>query len=417
MKAGRVVIMMASTMTNEPRVRRQAAALASAGVEVVAIGAKADSGDLTREHLPGLNVVRTDTIDVRLVRRLKRLIAARSTDEIEREATGSEVPESVPTERRDWIGDIRTLVSWVTAAPVFFWHGWRAHGDLYHPHDIPPLLPALALGALTKRPVVYESHEYWWAKFPDRPMSRRVARWLERLALRSAADVIVVNDTIADKMAADYRTRRPSVVINVPRADPVEVLRPRQPGEPLEILYHGIVVDGRGVEHALEAIARATQPVVLTIRGSGDLLPELRRRAAQPDLAGRVRFEEPVPLDDLIASASTAHVGLLTFDRARGYEVALPNKLFEYMAAGLAVVATDLPELRRVVEQLHNGVLVDSPTPESIAAALDELASDPERVDAMRASSLAGARTAYHWSHHRQRFLDDYLPLLRRAPR
>ena len=98
MKAARVVIMMASTMTNEPRVRRQAAALASAGIEVVAIGTKADGGDLTRERLLDMSVVRTDTIDVRLVRRLKRRLAERSSGEVEREVDAcSDGPATSPT--------------------------------------------------------------------------------------------------------------------------------------------------------------------------------------------------------------------------------------------------------------------------------------------------------------------------------
>ena len=400
-----VLVMMTSTMTNEPRVRREAGSLIGAGCRVVALGTMVDGDEPRRDDIEGLEIRRFDLLDVRLVRALKRRRSGASggsgsTDAADRSA------------RVDLVGDAREVAHHMAALVGFLWHGWRARADVYHPHDPPPLLAALILGFLRRKPVVYESHEYWGAKHPDRPLSRWWTRLVERMAGRRADLVIVVNDSIADQMVADHGIDRPTPVLNVSRIPALPELPEHDRSAPLGVLYHGILVAGRGIEGVIDAVALTTHPVELVVRGSGPLRPALERRAESAGIADRCRFDDAVPPEELAIAAGESDVGVMFFEAELGYEFALPNKLFEYMAGGVAIVASDLPELRRMVEAHRLGLIVPPGDVEALADALDRLADDREALQEHRRRALAAATTSYNWESHQQRFLDAYEPFI-----
>ena len=223
--------------------------------------------------------------------------------------------------------------------------------------------------------------------------------------------VIVTSDTIADKMAADYQIERPTVVLSASIAAPLEALEPHDHAEPLEILYHGILVPGRGIEIAIDALALCAANVELVVRGPGPLRKTLEAHAEAAGVGNRCRIEDGVAMEDLVAAAAQSDVGLMPFEQRIGYDVVVPNKMFEYLAAGLAVVSSDFPELRRVIAGHDLGVLVKPGDPEALARAFDGLAGDRDLVDEMRRRSLATA-ASYTWTAHEHVLLDAYAPIL-----
>jgi glycosyltransferase involved in cell wall biosynthesis len=125
----------------------------------------------------------------------------------------------------------------------------------------------------------------------------------------------------------------------------------------------------------------ASKGVELTVRVAGVDLDALRREVALRGLEGRVRVAEPVPPDRLVAALAGHEVGVI-FNRPRSghFQVALPNRLFEYMMAGLAVVCPGLPALAEIVEGEGVGVTYTPGSPAALGAVLTGLASDRERV-------------------------------------
>ena len=259
----RLLIMMTHTMDNAPRVRRQASSLYGIGCEVIALGTKATGDEADNEQLADLEIRRFDLPDVRVVRLLKGLRRSTARADVAAATSG----QSVASEKWDFRSDMRALVHHAACFFGFLWQGWRAKADVYHPHD-PPVLPAaLVLARIRRKRLVYESHEYWAAKQPDRPLTRRWVRFVEQLGCRSADLVLVVNDTIADRMAEDYKITRPTVVLNASIAAPVDFIGHHAHDRPLEVLYHGILVPGRGIEIAIDAVALTSSAVELVIRG------------------------------------------------------------------------------------------------------------------------------------------------------
>lgn len=222
----------------------------------------------------------------------------------------------------------------------------------------------------------YDTHEFAVEEYGDRLswrlLQRPFVRAIERRFIRQAVFVSAVSEGIARGLRDGYRLpAMPYVIRNLPRfqASPF-----RAPGETLEVLYHGILARNRGLEATLESVPTWRDEFRLTIRGPGqpEFVERLRRRIASLRLEGRVRIDPPVPMTDLIRRAQESDVGLFALPSSSAQNVyALPNKIFEYVMAGLALCVTDLPEMASVVQGYGLGHLMASAEPGVIAAAVN----------------------------------------------
>lgn len=130
----------------------------------------------------------------------------------------------------------------------------------------------------------------------------------------------------------------------------------------------------------------------------------------------RVHFLDPVPPAELLETTASAHIGVtLLEDTCLNHRFALPNKLFEYMMAGLPVVASDLPEIRGVVAGFDVGELVDPSDLESIATGIQRLVDDPSRRAAC-AGRARGACETFSWESASERYTQIYCGLLGIGP-
>ncbi len=261
-------------------------------------------------------------------------------------------------------------------------------------------LPANFLAArITGTTLVYDSHELF-TEVPElvgRPRVQRVWLGIERWIFPRLKHVVTVNESIANV----YRQRY-GVPVHVVRNIPVP--RPLAPapgraalGLPddrfvLVLQGAGINVD-RGGEEAVLAMRQLPHALLLVI-GSGDAWPVLERLVQEHGLQDRVRLMGRMPYERLMDFTRAADLGLsLDKDSNLNYRYSLPNKLFDYLHAGLPVLATDLPEVAAVVRGHDCGVLLPAPTPQAIAGAVEALRTDPGRLAALRTNATFAART------------------------
>jgi glycosyltransferase involved in cell wall biosynthesis len=268
----------------------------------------------------------------------------------------------------------------------------RFRPDLVIANDWRALPLAFAARRACGARIVYDSHEFAPEEFADSRRWRLLARdhvvRIEDRYIRSADAVVTVSDGIADALARRYGLPRPLVIANMPawQATPF-----RPTGSPVTVLYHGAVVPRRGLETLIESIALWPAQFRLVIRGpaQGGFDQHLSR-LAKP-LHDRVSLEPPVPPERLIAAAAEADIGIFLLSNSTTHaRFAMPNKIFEYMQAGLMVISSDLPEIRRVIEKAGCGALLAADTPAGIAESLAGL--DPARIDACKQAALASAR-------------------------
>lgn len=284
----------------------------------------------------------------------------------------------------------------------------KEKADLWLANDWTTLPIAMRLSQEQGVPFLYDTHELAVDEYAQslkwRLLHRHVIAAIEGTVIRAAAGVTCVSDGIADRLQEVHKLpERPRVVRNTPRYSEAPF---RPTGERIEVLYHGIVAPGRALEETIRSVPHWRPEFALTIRGPSDAayLAGLRKLAAEGGVERRITFAPPVPMTALVAEATRFDVGLFAIrDDSLQNRYVLPNKFFEYTMAGLALCVSDLPEMRRLIEQHQMGVLIDRVEPEVIARAINGL--DRYGIDACKQRALAAAKVLC-WETEGETFLE-----------
>ncbi|RMF36030.1 MAG: glycosyltransferase [Chlorobiota bacterium] len=291
----------------------------------------------------------------------------------------------------------RMLVRWLWFVVALCWrvHRWRA--DIIWAGDVYCLLPAVVLRWRWKARVVYDAREIYSSlgSLAERRLAQKLLAWYERWLVRWVDRIVTSGQRDAEELATMLPLRaEPEVVLNVPfYTEPVRSNRLRERCRiehgALVVLYQGAVHRGRGLIRAVEVIA-TLEKAHLCILGDGDFAPAVERHAYACGVAARVHLLGSVPYDELLDWTASADVGWCWIEPiSHSYELALPNKLFEYAMARVPVLASDLPAIRRVLEEFPFGVCC-APTADAaaLAAAITHLHThaDDYRTHAERAA-------------------------------
>ncbi|MBV8773830.1 MAG: glycosyltransferase [Deltaproteobacteria bacterium] len=312
-------------------------------------------------------------------------------------------------------------VQFAPATDLFCRHiaGMSAKPDVIHCNDLDTLL----VGVLAKRrfgcTVVYDAHEFW-------PVMDSACTWidrtlfsvLERYLIRRADAVVTVNPLLAEKMRAAYQLPG---VYSVPNVEPWVEERPRfqrtsrmaeLADHRVKFLFQGRFTKARGIEEIILAWPQVdSSKAALFLRG-----PDNPWRQAAVDLAAElgvldrsVYFLDAVTEDELVSAAAEADVGIVPYlPLAINERLACPNKLSQYLHAGLMVLTNNLPYVRSVIEEAHAGTWYDSAEPSSFAAVINRIVTDRQFLENCRRNALTFARGYYNWQQHGGLFLDLY---------
>src|SRR5262249_18368860 len=213
---------------------------------------------------------------------------------------------------------------------------------------------------------------------------------------RRADAVVTVSKPIAAELSRTLRLRtQPLVALNAPARDAREPEPPRA-GDPLRVVYQGAMGPAWFLDDLLTA-AEQMEGAHLTVGVLGADRNALTAEVARRGLADRVEIAAPVPADRLVEALRPFEVGLIVHrPGTRSSELIFPNKLFEYMAAGLAVAVPHLPGPGPLVSGEQIGVVFGVERPDELGRLLTELARDRPRVAAMRARASRLARERFN---------------------
>jgi glycosyltransferase involved in cell wall biosynthesis len=368
------LLLVRNTVSHDARVLRAARVAERAlGAEALVVGvatASAPAGETTVEGV-----------------RVLRLSARRRPAAVERgdAATATSAPSlRTSTSRMSW----RTRVRRVLGGASFAWRALlvarRERPALVQANDWNTMWCGVAIKLACGSRLIYDSHELW----ADRNGRWERRWWLlasEALFVRVADIVTTASPGYADELRARYRVKRPAVIRNIPDGPLTRATQPR--AQPLAI-YVGGLMPGRGLEQTIDALALAPR---IRLRAIGPGAPEYRasliERAETLGVAQRVELHPPVPPARVLAALADATAGLCLIQPVcRSYELTLPNKLFEYAAAGVPVLASDLPTIATVVRAQGLGEVVCCDDPHGIAAGLERLVAPARWSEAARRS-------------------------------
>lgn len=295
----------------------------------------------------------------------------------------------------------------------------RLDGDVYHAHDLDTLLASYIASRSKRARLVYDAHELMVEEtaVQGRPITRAMWWILENLLIRRADRVLTVNRSIANELVKRYGIDSPEVVMNCPeyrRARRTRKLREILGIESSQsiILYQGGLLSGSGLEVLIESMHWLEQ-VILVFLGNGPARPGLRQLATSRGLQDRVKFLDPVPFDLLPHYTASADLGLAVVrNTGLSYFLSLPNKIFDYIMAGVPVIASDFPERGRAVLESGTGVAVDPSNPRAIAEAVESLLRDRRLYRRMVANCRKTAKMC-NWGMESSKLLALYESLFR----
>jgi hypothetical protein len=279
--------------------------------------------------------------------------------------------------------------------------------DLVLANDVEAL--PLACGLAGGAPVVFDAHEWapaqyehvWWWPLLMRPQVDRI--------LRTHLPQVAGMMTVAPGIAERYRQRYGVDCAVVTNAAPLADLAPTPVGRPLRLLHHGGAQPERRLELMVDALARVDADLTLDLvllPTDPAYLERLRAAAAGDD---RVRLRDPLPRGELVERANAYDAGVIFYPPLHAnLELSLPNKLFDFIQARLAVVVGPSPEMARLVSEAGCGEVAADFTVEALADTLRRLT--PERVAELKRGADRAATT-----HCAERNRDVVLGLVDRA--
>jgi glycosyltransferase involved in cell wall biosynthesis len=229
------------------------------------------------------------------------------------------------------------------------------------------------------------------------------------------SSIIIVSPPLVEEMQRRYGGPRADVIRSVPKYQVAPTSdRLRQTlglsATTRIALYQGYVQPNRGLDLLVRSAKYLAPGNVIVVMGDGPSKAALQQLVAQEGVGDRIKLLPLVPYAELLSWTASADIGLnvLPPDYSPSIYYCLPNKLFEYLMAGLPVLTSRLPAVAEVIRQYDVGQVVDSLDPVTVAEAINALLADTEARARMRANALAAARDSLNWEIESQRLVQLY---------
>lgn len=283
--------------------------------------------------------------------------------------------------------------------------------SVIHAHDVNTLATAWLARVFTRARLVYDAHEISTSR-EGYSSFRRMTALIEGWLMPRAEGTITTTEVRAKFFARAYGVVRPTVLQNRPRYTNVERTETLRDvlgisGSAPIVLYQGGVQQGRGLALLVRA-AQKVEDAWFVFVGGGRLVAELEQLTRELGIEDRVRFIPTVSLDVLPGYTASADIGVQPIENTcLNHFSTDSNKLFEYVMAGLPVVATNLPEIRQVVNGFDLGLLVPSGDLDALAAAIQRLVSD-EALRSRYATNARAASEQLSWEEQEHKLVELY---------
>ena len=298
----------------------------------------------------------------------------------------------------------------------------KINADIYHANELTALPAAFLAASLRRKKLVFEIYDL---QFPV-PLTgigfwRHVGASLYGFLLPRCAGVIVTSAYHGEEVKKRYKVKKMALLRNVPlyrRVEKSDRLRQRL-GLAAHVriaLYQGNIQADRELERLVYA-ARHLEPnivIVMMGRGMQGVPEQLQELIAREGVADRVKIIPEVPYAELLDWTASADIGLTLFSPEYSLSIryTLPNKLFEYLMAGLPVLSMKLEAIAEVLQNYEVGSIIQSLEPSEIALGINSMLAEPEVLERMKQNALKIACERFNWEKERVHLLRFYRELL-----
>ena len=343
--------------------------------------------------------------------RVQKACAALAESGFRVELNGRKLPGSLPLP--DWPYRSHRMKMIFKAGPLFylffnarlFFRLLISRVDLLYANDLDTLLPNFLVSRIKNIPLIYDSHELF-CEVPElqgTPFKKRIWESLEGWVVPRLKHCITVNSSIATLFGKKYGVKF-NVVRNIPERENNFIPKKREElGLPVDkkiIILQGAGINiDRGAEELIMAMADVD--ALLLIIGGGDVWEKLGKLVKVTGLGNKVRLISKIPKGELMHFTYNADLGI-SIDKSHNpnYFNSLPNKIFDYIHAGVPVLASRLPELVKIVNGFGVGGFINNHDPAHIANCINTMLFSPD-VPAWRENALRAAGTL-NWENENQ---------------
>lgn len=318
------------------------------------------------------------------------------------------------------------------AVSLFCWAGYTRRElkpQIISGHD----LIGLSIGWLSnigrkdKAKLIYDSHEFELGRNADRnKLQVFLIKYLERFLIKRCAFSIMVNDSIADEVQKIHKLKqRPIVVRSTPEkwtVDPVETRKKREellalfPNSNVKylLMFHGNLGTRNGMEFQIPALQKYDNLGAILMGKQVDKcrIEEIQERSRKCGVDDRLLILPPVHISELWKYSGAVDVEMMTtIPSVKSHYFVLPNKLFESIQAETPIVAADLPEMRRIVDEYHVGIVFKPGDADDFCACLGRLLFDDEFYYSCK-KNMIPAKNELCWEKEKLVLQKAYLNLL-----
>jgi glycosyltransferase involved in cell wall biosynthesis len=285
--------------------------------------------------------------------------------------------------------------------------------DILLSNDLDTLLPNYIISKIKAIPLVYDSHEYF-TEVPEiqhRHFVKSTWQAIEQQIVPKLKYAYTVNNSIAKLYFEKYHIHF-DVIRNVPFKIPVSTVSKEELRKELQLPMDrfivilqgaGINID-RGAEEAVHSM-KQLHDVLLLIVGDGDVVSALKQTVKDEKLQEKVHFYPKQAIQTLMRYTQAADIGItLDKDTNLNYKFSLPNKIFDYIQAGIPILASNLPEIKNVIETYQIGEIVLDHNPTTIAKAIEEIKINSFQIATWR-HNLQRAQQELNWSHEKEKLI------------
>jgi len=381
-----VCMVVISNLRRDPRVYKEAKTLVENGYEVIVITVNEERKSTGLENMDGIKVI--------------------------------EIPLRSFEHKFTFYRRVRNLLSRIKFRLTLSKRVFFIKADIYHAHNINTLLVTFLAARFRRKRLILDVHELWTEQAPQTKdiflkIEKVWGQLLERLLINHVDRVITVNESIAQVLSSRHHLPVPLVLMNCAYTLPHErsdKLRQRLSlnDDTKIILYQGgYYYETRALENLVLSAQFISKGIIVFIGfGSSQKLESL---IEEKKLASKVKILNTVPSQGIHEYISSADVGVIPFlDNNLNSHFASPNKLFEYLMGGVAIATSDLPVIRKVIEESSAGGFFDPFDPKDIARAINEIIEDEDKLEKMKKNARQTALTRYNWEMESRKLLDLY---------
>jgi len=314
---------------------------------------------------------------------------------------------------------LKIVMSKLKVAGQLFCWGWRLRADVYHCNEVDSWIIGILLKFLLRKRVVFDIHEYYpsiMVEFAPQWSRKRLEKVLQKLFILGSMftdGAIFVNQSLADL----YGLRCAKTVVrnflrhcDVDNTEVSPIIREKYKSS-IVLLHVGLMRRAYGSDFLIKAMACLPDLPDLNcviLGGVNDSI-EFQSKVLEFSLTEKIEVIEQMPFEQVTQYLRVSDIGIIVVQPWRSsFVYSLARKFLEYIAFGLPVIASDFPEMRRIVNKYDLGLLVDPEDPEDIARAIRHLVQNPDLRQRLGRNSQAAFNEVLNWEMESKHLFDLY---------